>query len=85
MFIAAKMAPLCGLGNVALELAGLLEKYGFDLSCGYTADELYDAILSDKKRRGGEISVVLPRSIGDCVLVALPVEELYDKLKKVIG
>ena len=85
MFIAAKMAPLCGLSNVAFELAGLLEKYGFDLSCNYTADELYDAILSDKKRRGGEISVVLPRSIGDCVLVALPVEELYDKLKKVIG
>ena len=80
-----RAAPLCGFCNVALELAALLEKYGFDLSCNYSADELYDAILSDKKRRGGEISVVLPRAIGDCILVTLPVEELYDKLKKVIG
>ncbi len=84
MLIAAKIAPLCGLCNVAAELAALLEAYGFDLSCPYTAEEIYSSLLSDKKRRGGEITVVLPRSIGDCALVAMPVEELGGLLHKIM-
>ncbi len=85
MYMAAKIAPLCGLCNVADELATLLQKYGFDLSVNYSADEIYDAVLSDKKRRGGEITVVLPRSIGDCTLVKLPVEKLYELLKQILS
>lgn len=85
MVVAAKMAPLCGLCDVSEELTALLLEYGFDISCGYSADELFDAILSDKKRRGGNITVVLPKAMGECVLVTLPVEELHDKLKTVIG
>ncbi len=84
MVIAARMAPLCGLCDITNELKVLLERYGFDLSCQYSADEMYNAMLSDKKRRGGQISVVLPRALGDCTLVALSVEEFYDKLKKII-
>ena len=85
MVIAARMAPLCGLCDVAEELSALLLRYGFDLSAPYSADDLYDAILSDKKRRGGNIAVVLPKAIGECVLVTLAVEELYDKLKQILG
>ena len=85
MVIAARMAPLCGLCDVAEELSALLQRYGFDLSVPYSADDLYDAILSDKKRRGGNITVVLPKAIGECVLVTLAVEELYDKLKQILG
>ena len=85
MVIAARMAPLCGLCDVAEELSALLQHYGFDLSSPYSADDLYDAILSDKKRRGGNITVVLPKAIGECVLVTLAVEELYDKLKLILG
>lgn len=84
MVIAARMAPLCGLCDVADELSALLLDYGFDISCPYAATEIYDALLSDKKRRGGKISVVLPRAVGDCTLVTLPVEELEVLLKKVI-
>ena len=85
MVIAARMAPLCGLCDVADELSALLLDYGFDISCPYAATEIYDALLSDKKRRGGKISVVLPRAVGDCTLVTLPVEELEVLLKKVLG
>lgn len=85
MLIAAKTAPLCGLCNIVEELTEMLLRYGFDLTCEYSADELFDAILSDKKRRGGDIAVVLPRAIGDCTLVTMPVEELHDKLKIVMG
>lgn len=84
MVIAAKVAPLCGLCDVADELSALLLRYGFDITCGYSAGEIYNALLSDKKRRGGTISVVLPRTVGDCCLVQLPVEELGSLLEKVI-
>ena len=84
MVIAARMAPLCGLCDVADELSALLVRYGFDVSCPYGAQEIYDALLSDKKRRGGNISVVLPRSVGECTLVTMPVEDLKELLQKVI-
>lgn len=85
MLIAARMAPLCGLCDVAAELATMLVAYGFDLSCPYTADEIYDSLLSDKKRRGNKITIVLPKSVGDCVLVTVEVEELKELLHKTIG
>ena len=85
MVIAARIAPLCGLCDVADELTALLVEYGFDIACHYSANEVYDALLSDKKRRGGKISVVLPRSVGDCTLVDMPVEELGVLLSKVIA
>ena len=80
-----RIAPLCGLCDVADELSVLLVEYGFDIDCPYSAKEVYDALLSDKKRRGGKISVVLPRSVGDCSLVDMPVEELGVLLSKVIA
>mgnify|MGYP003290771392 CR=1 FL=1 len=85
MVIASRIAPLCGLCDVADELAALLVKYKFDISCSYTAMEVYDALLTDKKRRGGNISVALPRSIGDCELYTMPVEELKVLLSKVLA
>ena len=85
MVIASRIAPLCGLCDVECELSQLLEKYGFDISCEYSADEIFEALLSDKKRRGGTISVVLPRTIGDCTLVEVELDELHALLVKVIG
>ncbi len=84
MVVAARIAPLCGLGDVADCLSAMLVRYGFDIECGYSAQEIYDALLTDKKRRGGNISVVLPRAVGDCTLVTLPVEQLKDLLYKVL-
>ena len=42
----------------------------------FGAAELADAALSDKKRRGGRITLVVPRAIGRCELVTVPVDEL---------
>ncbi len=84
MVIAARIAPLCGLCNVAEELETLLVQYGFDTACPYAANEIYDALLTDKKRRGGKISVVLPRAVGDCMLYDMAVEDLKELLQRVI-
>ena len=84
MVIAARIAPLCGLCDVADELSALLVEYGFDISCNYTASEVYEALLTDKKRRGGDITVVLPKAVGQCILHTMPVEELETLLSQVI-
>ena len=84
MVIAARIAPLCGLCDVADELATLLENYKFDITCKYTAQQVYDALLADKKRRGGDLAVVLPRTVGNCELVTMPVEQLGVLLSKVL-
>ena len=84
MVIAAKFAPLCGLADVEKELTALLERYNFNLECPYTAEQLFDVILSDKKRRGGNLTLVLPRAIGDCDLVTMPVDEVLVKLKQIL-
>ncbi len=85
MLLAAKMAPLCGLCNVSAALQALLEHYGFDLSCNFSAEDMYGSILSDKKRRGNNITIVLPRAMGDCALVTVTIDEFKELLYKVIG
>lgn len=42
----------------------------------YSANELAKAALSDKKRSGGNISLVYPERIGRCRIVETPVSEL---------
>ena len=86
MVLAAKIAILLGLclPSDANAIAEILTDYGFDLTCPYSAEALYHAALSDKKRSGGNITLILPRSLGECVLHKLPCEELLPLLKKVI-
>lgn len=86
MALAAKLAVHMGLCAQACadELIALLDDYGFDLTCPYSAELLYEASLSDKKRAGDNISLVLPESIGKCVLYKMPCTELLPLLKEII-
>ncbi len=86
MALAAKLAvhmKLCPQA-CADELTELLLQYGFDLTCPFTADALFAASLSDKKRSGDHITLVLPESIGHCILHKLPCVELLPILKEII-
>lgn len=42
----------------------------------YTAKQLYTAALSDKKRNGDQISLILPVEIGQCILSPTPIDHL---------
>lgn len=53
-----------------------LIKNNLPLDCGTTAQVLADGAASDKKRRGGRITLVLPRQVGLCDLVPYSVDEL---------
>ncbi len=62
-------------------IVSLLRQFGLPTETEFSAPVLANAALSDKKRQGGNITLVLPHAIGDCRLQAFPVEELATFIK----
>ena len=56
----------------------LLKKHGLPLRTGYSAQELAEVALSDKKRAGGSINLAIPCSLGESRLLKISVDELID-------
>ena len=57
-------------------ICSTLSLTGLPISTEYSAGALAQAALSDKKRAGDSITIVVPRTIGDCVLKKIHVTEL---------
>ena len=57
-------------------VAALLRKYDLPTETDYTADELYDTMLLDKKFSGGRLHLVVPREIGCCDIMPVTPDEL---------
>lgn len=53
-----------------------LEKFGLPTATEFPAEEICRYALLDKKRSGGTVKLILPKAIGDCAIVATPVERL---------
>lgn len=47
----------------------------------FSSAELLEPMLSDKKRNGGKISLIIPRSVSHCEIHTIPVEELENFVK----
>lgn len=58
------------------QILSILRSFGLPTQTDYTAEELYTYTLSDKKRAGGSVSLIIPHAIGDCRITPTPVEEL---------
>ena len=57
-------------------IVALLEQFGLPTRTDYSADDLFTYTLSDKKRSGGTVNLIIPRAIGDCAIVPTKVESL---------
>ncbi len=57
-------------------LAACIRANGLSTHCPYPARALAEAALTDKKRAGDTITLVLPERIGKCYLKKIPVGEL---------
>jgi len=64
------------------DLRQALARYDLPIRCGYTAQELAQSALHDKKRAGGTISLVIPKETGRAELLDLPVAQLEEFLAK---
>ena len=82
MIIAAKVARTYGFTDYTDIITKVVKDYGFDTDCPFRADELYSVILSDKKRSGADITLVLPKQIGASTLEKMPALQVLELMKK---
>ena len=57
-------------------LLDILTTFRLPTTTDYTAQQLYRCALSDKKRSGGRVNLIVPRAIGRCDIVPVEVENL---------
>ena len=61
-------------------IESILEKHWLPIRTAFGADELFEAMLSDKKRRNDTITLVLPKIPGECELESLTLEKAKELL-----
>lgn len=78
MVLAAKLAVQLGLceKDTVARLTATLERNALPTETAYTAAQLTSAALSDKKRTGGTLTLVLPEKVGHCMLHPVEVAQL---------
>lgn len=68
--------------NIYGRVTALLKKFKLPATTVFTAAELADSALSDKKRTGQTINLIVPKAIGDCAIVPTPVEQVESFIKE---
>ena len=71
----AIVSRACGCPDTE-RILEVLEKFGLPVSTGYPAEDIYAYTLSDKKRSGRTVNLILPDAIGSCSIVPTPVDQL---------
>lgn len=64
------------------EIIELLKQYSLPTECPYSAKEIAEIALSDKKRSGGKINLILPFGIGNSQIYEIDVETLESFFSK---
>lgn len=83
MVIISRAAYKCSFcdENYADIIASLNKKYSLPVSTDFSASELSSAAMADKKRSGDKIKLIIPETLGNCVIKSVPTSEL----EKIIG
>ena len=78
MVIAAQIAQNLGLAtdDITTKTKAALNANNIKFSCNYSAKQIAAAAMSDKKRQGQELVLVLPTAIGHCVQYKIKAEIL---------
>ncbi len=77
---AAAEKGFCSIETCAAIVEGL-KKYGLPTETDYPLAALAAAVGADKKRAGDRMNLVVPREIGRCETVAVPIAEIPDWLR----
>ena len=75
----------CSMGLLSEEnrdqILAVIGKFRLPVSTDYTAQDLFTHALSDKKRAGDSVSLIVPREIGECDILPTKVGELLSFIK----
>lgn len=83
MLIASKGAYKMGYcdSDISEEIKEMLIKNNLPVSCSFSAEDLFKISVSDKKRSGKSIKIIIPEKMGKCVGKNIPTEQLSDFIK----
>lgn len=81
---AAEQRGIAGAGLAETIRRALLAN-GLPAETSFSAEEITEAMLRDKKRRGNYISFVFPEKIGSCQIIKVPVAEAAALAEKAIA
>lgn len=72
------MAIICRASGCpdANRILRCLQRFGLPITTDYPVSDIYEYTLSDKKRSGGTVNLIIPRAIGDCAIVPTPVDRI---------
>ena len=77
---AAEAQGYCSKATTEAVIA-ILTQFGLPTACDYAAETLMDSVLSDKKRAGDTVKLIVPRTIGQCHICPVPVDKLLPFIK----
>lgn len=62
--------------NTAKQIENVLMKFELPIDSGRTAKQLFSSALSDKKRSGNVLQLILPQQIGKCIAHTISTDQL---------
>ena len=72
---AAAKLGICS-ADTATTIKTILENFSLPTTTNDSADAIYNGALSDKKRFGGSVNLIVPTRIGNCIIHTVTTEEL---------
>lgn len=81
--IVARAAAKTGMctDECSEKIQKLLRAFGLPVATEYSPEDLFTCALSDKKRSGNTVKLIIPREIGCCEIVPTPVSQLTSFLE----
>lgn len=78
MAIVAKAGCAFGIcdADIYKQILSVLEKFSLPTAASFSAEQLYTSALSDKKRSGSFVNLIIPEAIGCCIIRPMPVSQL---------
>lgn len=63
------------------QIVKVLNQFGLPTGTDYSAEQLYHTALSDKKRSGGTLNLIVPKTIGECIIHPMKVDDMLAFIK----
>ncbi len=78
MAIVSRAAAAIGLCPVSVSsrICQVIDHFGLPTHTDFSAHQLFTAALSDKKRSGQTVNLIVPMNIGNCIIHPTPVSDL---------
>lgn len=81
MVAAMKLAAATGAPDLTGTLIEILERHHLPTALPYDRDDIYHALLSDKKNFGGTMNFILVHTLGKAEIEPIPVEQLHELMQ----